>query len=163
MVGLPLAAGLHGCTPGASSAEAAVLEAISARMQRQEALADHDREFRLVMMEAAFSNLICSSEEMVAQIRRVREVAKLDHVNIGIVPADAKLGVAPYHGFAMMDDRLVMVDLFNTAISSSGRSDVATYRRVFDEFESEAVADINPILDRYQRIYAELSIPSPST
>ena len=146
-------------THGSAPARSVVLEAVSARVQRQEVLADRNKRFRLVMMETVFANRICPPEEMLAQIRRVREIADQDNVDIRIVPAQAGLGLAPFHGFELVDDRMVIVDLFNTALSSFGRDDIERYRRVFEEFETRAVAEIKPILDKYQRMYAELLLP----
>jgi transcriptional regulator with XRE-family HTH domain len=148
---------------GSERAATVVVEAVSARVRRQEVLADRSREFRFVMMEAAFGNRVCRPEEMLAQIQRVREVATQENVSIRIVPADASLGVAPFHGFELLDDKMVLVDLFNTALSSHGQVDTGIYRRVFDEFEAEAVENIHPILDKYQRIYAQLSLPEVSS
>jgi transcriptional regulator with XRE-family HTH domain len=148
---------------GAGPAATSVPEAVSARVQRQEVLADRGRKFRFVMMETVFGNRVCRPEEMLAQIRRVREVAAQENVVISVVPAEAVLGVAPFHGFELLDDRMVLVDLFNTAITSHGRVDIGIYRRVFDEFEAEAVDDIDSILDKYQRIYAQLSLPQPTS
>ncbi|HEU4349951.1 MAG TPA: helix-turn-helix transcriptional regulator [Actinoplanes sp.] len=135
----------------------AVPEAVSARVQRQEVLADRTKEFHFVMTEAVLSNRICPPEDMPAQIRRLRELSRQDNISIGIIPAETPLRQPPFHGFALLDDHLVSVDLFNTGLSSTGRADARLYRRVFDDFEAQAEWDIDPILDRYQNMYLDMS------
>jgi transcriptional regulator with XRE-family HTH domain len=138
------------------NAVSAVLEAVSARVRRQEILSDTTRSFRFVVTEAVLKNRFCSPDDMVGQIRRLREWnAQYDNVSIRIVPEEAKLAIPPLHGFELFDDRQVLVDLFNTGLSSQGRADIRLYRGVFDVFEAESVLDIDPILDRYHRYYAE--------
>jgi hypothetical protein len=59
-----------------------------------------------------------------------------------------------------LDDRVVVVDVFNTSLTARGRLDVALYRQVFDTLEAAATDDIDPILDRYLDLYLDLSRPS---
>jgi transcriptional regulator with XRE-family HTH domain len=137
------------------SAASAVLEAVSARVRRQEILSDESKSFHFVVTEAVLKNQFCPPEDMVGQIRRLRELtAEYDNVSVRILPDHAKLAIPPLHGFELFDDRQVSVDLFNTGLSSYGRSDARLYRGVFDVFEAESLLDIDPILDKYNRYYA---------
>jgi hypothetical protein len=56
-----------------------------------------------------------------------------------------------------MDERCILVDLFNTTLMSRGERDVRAYRDVFDSLEERSTADIEPILDRYADLYLDLS------
>jgi hypothetical protein len=51
---------------------------------------------------------------MPAQILRIREISQRENTSIAIVPADAELPVAPLHGFEVLDDTTVLIDIFNT-------------------------------------------------
>ena len=139
------------------NAASAVLEAVSARVQRQEVLSDATKTFRFVLYEAVLRNQVCSPDDMLGQVRRLRDLRGLyDNVSVRIVPADATPAIPAMHGFELFDDSLVMVDLLNTTLSSQGRADTRLYRDMFDVFEAESVLDIDPILDRYHRHYAAL-------
>jgi transcriptional regulator with XRE-family HTH domain len=137
----------------------AVSEAVAARMQRQHVLAEPNRSFYFLMSESVLSNKVCRPAEMLGQIERLREVSEQENVTLRIVPTDADWPIAPFHGFAVMDDRCVFVDLFNTSLMSRGRRTVRNYRRVFDAIERVGTTDIAPLLDRYQRLYVSMLLP----
>jgi transcriptional regulator with XRE-family HTH domain len=139
-----------------------VAEAVSVRMQRQEVLADESKSFHFVLAEAALSNRICPPEEMLAQIRRLRQVARQDNVSLAIIPADVEWRVPPMHSFQLFDERTVAVDLFNTGLESHGKADAQMYRQVFDWLSEQAVEDIDLILDRYLDRYIGL-LRTPDT
>ena len=106
-------------------------------------------------MEAALSNNFCPPEDMVGQIRRLREISRqYDNVSIRIVPESARPVMPALHGFELFDDKLVAVDTFNTSLTSTSEPDIRLYRHVFDSFEAEATAEIDPIVARYQAHYA---------
>jgi transcriptional regulator with XRE-family HTH domain len=135
----------------------AVPMAVSARIQRQEKLADPGKHFRFVLTEAVLQHLVCHPADMVAQIHRVRQLAVQDNVSVGLIPATTQLTYLPPHSFAIYDGRVVLVDLTNTFVVSRGRSDLRLYRRVFDTLEAQVTEDINPILDRYLKRYLDLA------
>jgi transcriptional regulator with XRE-family HTH domain len=140
----------------ASTSALAVSEAVSARMQRSQMLYEPHRQFHFVMTEAVLTNQVCRPADMLGQIARLREAAELPNVDIRIVPRDAPWPTAPYHGFEIMGDRCVMVDLFNSSLLSRGRHDIRSYRRVFDAFESIATSDIGPLLDAHENSYIRM-------
>ncbi|MBB2942863.1 transcriptional regulator with XRE-family HTH domain [Actinoplanes lutulentus] len=143
---------------GASeTAEADLADAVAGRLRRQRILKIPDKSFRFIMTESTLSNRLGSPEDMVAQVRRIRDIAKRPNVSIGIIPADAALALPPLNGFELLDDKWVMMDLFNTALSSQVVSDVQFYRDVFEEFADVAFTGIGPILDRYARLYLDRS------
>lgn len=147
-------------TPGTdASAAAAVPEAVSERVRRQEILADPDRTFHFVMAETVLSNRIGPPEEMPAQLRRLRDVARQENVSIAIIPADTWWRIPPIHGFLLLDEHTVTVDLFNNGFTSRRAADARFYRQVFDSLEQQAVTEIDPILDRYLELYLDLSRP----
>jgi transcriptional regulator with XRE-family HTH domain len=142
---------------GAGGTAAAVPEAVSARVQRQEVLADQNKRFYFVMTESVLINRFGRPEDMLAQVVRLRQVAKLPNVSFKIVPADAELPIPPYHGFEILDDRCVLVDIFNTTLTAWGQRDTTFYRQVFDLYDAKATTRIVPILDRHQELYLDRS------
>jgi len=138
---------------------AAIPEAVSARVRRQVILADPAKRFHFLMLEAVLSNRLGSPRDMPAQIERLRELSRQDNVTMRFIPTGAKLAVAPFHGFELLDDRLVIADLYNTSVRTSGRRDVALYREVFEKLDESATSDLDAILDKHLDIYLDLSRP----
>jgi transcriptional regulator with XRE-family HTH domain len=141
--------------------ERPVRPAVTARVARQEVLGGVGRTFHLLMMETVFMNRVCSPAQMLAQLDHIRQVAaEYSAVTIGIVPTDTQLAYPPLHGFHLLDDRNLMIDLANTSVASRGSEVLRIYRTVFDYFAEQATTAIDPILDRYTEIYARLTLPS---
>lgn len=132
-------------------------EAVSARMQRQEVLDDSAKSFYFVFPETLLQNLLGRLEEMPVQLSRLYDVAQMANVTLKIIPQGTRWPFPPLHGFSLIDDRRVIIDLFNTVVVSHGQSDVRLYRDVFDAIEGAATSDIKPILDRYRRFYLKVA------
>jgi hypothetical protein len=84
-------------------------------------LAEPQRRFFFVIAESVLANRVCGPADMLAQLERLREVARQPNVDLRVIGQDAQWPIAPYHGFVLMDDRCVLVDLFNTSLMSRGR------------------------------------------
>jgi transcriptional regulator with XRE-family HTH domain len=139
--------------------EPVVPPAVSARIQRQEVLYDERKKFVFVVGETVLLNRICSAPAMVGQIHRLRTVAALENVTIGIVPTSAELAFPPLHPFDLYDDRLVTAEMVSTVVTSRGKVDVRTYRSVFESYLERAVFDLDEILDKYLSLYADEAHP----
>jgi transcriptional regulator with XRE-family HTH domain len=140
----------------AGRGESAVLEAVSGRVQRQEIIADERKTFQFVMAETVLMNRLCPPVEMLAQIGRLRELAEQKNVSLSFVPDHALWALPPQHGFILLDDRLVVVDLYNTGTTTRGRLDIDMYQQIFDEFDRTATKDIEPILRKHEASYIAL-------
>ncbi|HET6534403.1 MAG TPA: helix-turn-helix transcriptional regulator [Actinoplanes sp.] len=134
-----------------------VLEAVSARMHRQIALSDRRKHFFFLIAEAVLSNRFGQPDHMPGQIERLREVADHENVRLAIIPADAPLYIPPMHGFILLDERRVTVDIYNTMLRSDGAADVEIYKRTFDILARSATEDIDDILDRHYDYFLKLS------
>jgi len=133
----------------------ALVNAVAARIRRQQVLADPAKSFRYVITEGVLRNPICPPAEMLAQISHLREVsAEKTHVQIRVLADGQPAPVPPLHGFALFDDKLIIVDLYNTGLISRQRRDVESYLRLFDMFEGRAT-ELEPILAKYQALYVE--------
>ncbi|MEU8658953.1 Scr1 family TA system antitoxin-like transcriptional regulator [Actinoplanes philippinensis] len=87
-------------------------------------------------------------EDMVSQIRRLREVAARDNVTVAIIPADAALTFPLSHSFELPDDTHVLIDLYTVSLTSEVVSDLQSYRHIFDTLTAAATTDITPFLDK---------------
>ncbi|WP_083448687.1 helix-turn-helix domain-containing protein [Actinoplanes rectilineatus] len=135
------------------SAETAVAAAVTARIRRQEILTDPAKSFAFVFTESALRNRICPPIGMLEQIEHLRRLAARPTVDIRVILDDASIEVPPLHGFTMLDDDLVIIDVYNTGLTSRGRNDVERYRQVFDLFQGSATGDLSPVLDKYRKLY----------
>jgi hypothetical protein len=140
-------------SPSSAGTVGAVDKAVTARVQRQEVLTAPGHEFHFVMSEAALGSRIANPAVMIAQIERLRELARQDNVHLRFVPSERALPIPFLHGFEIVDDDYVAIDLFNTGLTSRGANDVAAYREVFDRIEAGATSDIEPILKKYRAVY----------
>lgn len=136
--------------------ESAIEAAVAARIGRRKVLLDPAKSFEFVLTEAVLRNRICPPANMLSQIDRLRRIADRENVTIGIIPEEVEIAIPPLHGFTLFDDDLVVIDIYNTGLTARGRTDVAHYRHVFDQFRQQAIADIGPVLDRYETVYLEL-------
>lgn len=141
--------------PAGELTEAAVLAAVSARMRRQEVLADRSKSFAFIVTEAVLKSAVCPPAEMLAQIHHLREViARYDNVSLTVVPDGAPMAVPPLHGFTLLDDDLVVIDVYNTGLVSRGGKDVEIYHQIFEMIQGSA-AEAGPALERCQAIHVE--------
>jgi transcriptional regulator with XRE-family HTH domain len=140
---------------GSAEPTGLISEAVAARLQRQRVLADPHKKFHFIMSEAVLSNRVCRPADMLAQLDRLREVSLLSNVWLGIIPADTDWGIPPYHGFELLDDEYVMVDLFNTLLTSHGGGDAALYRQIFENMHALSTTEIEPILNKYRGLYLD--------
>jgi hypothetical protein len=136
--------------------EAVVLSA-AARIGRQHVLANPQKEFRIVLPESVLSNRFCEPEDMLAQVRQLREVADQRNVTISIIPIDARWPFPAAQDFTVFDDSCVLLDMPDTSIMSRAAENVAVYRRLFDLLEKRATGNTNEILERYAAHYHELA------
>ncbi|MDT5041477.1 MAG: hypothetical protein QOE51_2462 [Actinoplanes sp.] len=135
----------------------AVAEAVSARVHRQEVLMEPHRQFHFMLGESALSGRVVEPVQMLAQIERLRQLAGQENIFLKIIPDDAALPFPLIHGFELLDDSCVVIDVFNTAMISRGREDVDSYRRVFDLLDQSATFDVDPLLERYRVRYRDLA------
>jgi hypothetical protein len=106
------------------------------------------------MTEAVLSNRYCAAEDMLAQIRRIEQVADRPNVTISIIPSDLSIWtVPPFHAFEILDDKYVFVDLYDTGLSKHDESEDGFYGRVFAAMKAQAAGDIKPILRKYRELY----------
>lgn len=148
--------------PAGGRVDAAILAAVSARIRRQEALADRSKSFSFVITESVLRNRMCPPGEMLAQVHHLREVdATYENVSVTVVPGDAPSSVPAMHGFTLLDDTMVIIDVYNTGLISRGRMDAEIYRSIFETFEGEAVA-LEPIIEKYESFYVEQLRRAPS-
>jgi transcriptional regulator with XRE-family HTH domain len=135
--------------------EGSVAETVSARLQRQEILEDRRKRFFFIIPEAVLHGLLSQGADIPAQLKRIRYVADQDNVDLRIMADETKWPIPPTNGFELLDDRYAVIDLFNTNVVARGPTDLHLYRRIFDAISEVATTDIDPMLEKYRRLYLE--------
>ena len=116
-------------------------EAVGARMQRQQILYRTGRRFHFVITEAVLRYRLCPGEVMLGQLDRLVTLSTMPTIRFGVIPFEAKLALAPVHGFWLMDERVVIVENFTASQNLTQVSEVSSYVRIFDQFASAARYD----------------------
>ncbi|WP_411141425.1 helix-turn-helix domain-containing protein [Streptomyces sp. x-80] len=113
--------------------------AVAKRLERQRYLYEGNRIFNVLLGEQALYSNHGGSEVMRAQLDRLLAVWALPRLSLGIVPRAAPLALWIGHGFAMFDDRLVMVETYSAEISVTQPREVELYRKAFELHRQGAV------------------------
>ncbi|GAA2888628.1 transcriptional regulator [Actinoplanes cyaneus] len=141
---------------GDEDTETAILESVTARIRRQQVLADPGKSFRFVITESVLRSQICPPAEMLAQLSHLRDLlARHPTIRFAVIPDEGPFAFPPLHGFTLLDRSLVLIDVYNTGLVSRGPTDVRHYRKVFELFEASATTEVGPLLDRYEARYIE--------
>jgi transcriptional regulator with XRE-family HTH domain len=116
-------------------------EAVGVRMQRQQILYRTGKRFHFVITEAVLRYRLCPPEVMLGQLDRLVTLSTMPTIRFGVIPFEAKLPLAPVHGFWLMDERVVIVENFTASQNLTQVSEVSAYIRIFDQFASAARYD----------------------
>jgi transcriptional regulator with XRE-family HTH domain len=134
---------------------ASIAAAVSARVQRQEILEDREKSFVFVLPETVLRGLLSQGVDLPAQLARIRAVAAQDNVDLRILTDETRRPFPLTNGFYLLDDRYVVIDLFNTIVVARSESDLRLYREVFDAVHRVATTDLDPTMEKYRRLYLE--------
>ena len=64
---------------------------------------------------------------MLGQLDRLVTLSTMPTIRFGVIPFEAKLPLAPVHGFWLMDERLVVVENFTASQNLTQASEVSTH------------------------------------
>lgn len=131
---------------------------VAARQRRQEILYDPARSFTFVISEAALRWGFCPSSVLAAQVSHISSLSTLANVEVGVILLGAPVADIPLHGYQILDDRLVRIELEHAVVTVTDPNDIATYVRLFGTMSGAAVfgADART---RLASIQANLSDP----
>ncbi|MFI8453906.1 helix-turn-helix domain-containing protein [Kitasatospora sp. NPDC085464] len=113
---------------------------IGARLQRQAVLFEPAKSFRHLITESVLRWRLTSPPEMAVQLDRLIALSRLPNVWIGVVPLSIPMIEVPSSSFVVYDNRLVIVEIPHSEITTSEPKDVELYRERFHRFELTALA-----------------------
>lgn len=116
-------------------------EAVRTRMRRQEALYRPGRRHRFMLTESALRTRRAAPGVMRAQLDRLLVAARLDTVELAIVPFAAVWPVGPLNGFWIFDHAYVLVETLGAELTVTDPDEIEVYEQLFETFDGLAVRD----------------------
>jgi hypothetical protein len=113
-------------------------DTIKVRLQRQDVLYRSEKRFHFVITEAALRYRLCPLEAMLGQLDRLISLAALPNVKLGVIGFDTACGVAPAHGFWLLDEDRVMVETFSAELNLAQPQEIELYGKVFENLAAVA-------------------------
>jgi transcriptional regulator with XRE-family HTH domain len=107
-------------------------EAVRARLERQRVLYEPGRSFEFILAESAFAHPVCGPDVLRGQLDRIVAAVGTPGVRLGVLPARHRLPVTVMHGWAILDERLVLADHMTAELRITDPDQVATYHRITD-------------------------------
>lgn len=114
-------------------------DAVRARKRRQELLYEPGRTFHVLMGENALHVGIAPPAVLAAQLDRLMNVIGTPSIHLGIVPFGARVTIPPANGFWKYDERLVIVEDWDTERWLDDAHNVALHGRVWHTLNEAAV------------------------
>jgi len=120
--------------------------AIAARVQRQAILYEQARRFEFVVTETALRWRYGPASVQLGQLDRLRTIAMLPNVLLGLLPLAAETPAWHSHGFTLFEDRsddgdpFVHVETLTAGLNVTEPADVAAYRQAFEHLRSLAIS-----------------------
>jgi len=112
---------------------------VAARLERQKFLYRGGRRFRVVLGEQALRTDICGTDAMIGQLDRLLAVSALPSVSLGIIPARARMTLAPENAFLIFDQRMVMIETYSAELTITQPREIAVYEKAFAWLSESAV------------------------
>jgi transcriptional regulator with XRE-family HTH domain len=117
-------------------------ELAAARAERFRLLTeDRERDWVLVMSEAALHWHAGSPAVMIEQLAQIATATRLPHVRLGIIPLRTPARIFAPHGFDIYDSRGVCIGTRTATALTTDASDIADYEQLFGELERMTVFD----------------------
>jgi transcriptional regulator with XRE-family HTH domain len=111
---------------------------VQARMRRQEILYRSDKSFHFLVTEAALCYGVAPRDVAMGQLDRLLALTTLPRIRLGVIPLTAQYPVPPLHGFALFDDRIVLVETLAAELTLTQPQEIELYSTVFDRLAGVA-------------------------
>jgi transcriptional regulator with XRE-family HTH domain len=112
--------------------------AVEARAKRQDILYRRDKRFHFILTEAALRLRLCPPEVMLTQLDRLISISALPNIRLGIIGFGTTYSVAPWHGFWLLDNDLVMVETYSAELNLAQPREISLYATIFNQLAATA-------------------------
>ena len=119
--------------------------AVAARVERQQALYDETKTFEFIITEAALRWRPGPPTVLLAQLDRLRSIATLNNVSIGVLPVNTDVGAIAWCGFNIYEDNdedhdpFVRIETPHAGMTISDPADVSIYRELLSAIRQAAI------------------------
>lgn len=127
------------------------------RKRRQSVLQSGDKRLSFIIAESALRMRFCDPDVMLHQLRHLRDVIKIhkenENLSITILPTDIVVPQVPLSGFAIFDQKLVMIETQTTCQLVWDVEGVQSYLNLFrslDELASSGI-ELEKTIGRIER------------
>ncbi len=128
---------------------------VAERIKRQDILYQPGRSVQVLIGEASLRNTPSTPGVLVGQLDRLISFAWLPSVELGIVPHDAPMPIAPLACFTLFDDEFVLVETLTGEQRIDDPDEVAVYVKAVEQLR-EAAATGPDAVALIQRVAAQL-------
>ncbi|MGH3926005.1 MAG: helix-turn-helix domain-containing protein [Pseudonocardiaceae bacterium] len=136
--------------------EAEVDALVAERVKRQNILYQPGRTIQIILGEAALWNTPGTGDILLGQLDRLISFADLPSLELGVLPRDVPMPIAPLACFAVYDDDFVLAETLTGEQRLDDPDEVAVYVTAFDQLR--ATAAIGPdAVTLIRRVMANLS------
>ncbi|MGH3929225.1 MAG: helix-turn-helix domain-containing protein [Pseudonocardiaceae bacterium] len=146
-------------SPLASAMDISVADAdalVAERVKRQNILYQPGRTIQIILGEAALWNTPGTGDILLGQLDRLISFADLPSLELGVLPRDVPMPIAPLACFAVYDDDFVLAETLTGEQRLDDPDEVAVYVTAFDQLR--ATAAIGPdAVTLIRRVMANLS------
>lgn len=111
---------------------------VAQRVKRQDILYQPGRTIEIIVGEAALSNTPSTGDVLVGQLDRLISFTELPSLQLGVVPREVPMPIAPLACFAVYDDDFVLVETLTGEQRLDDPDEVAIYITAFDQLRDVA-------------------------
>jgi transcriptional regulator with XRE-family HTH domain len=130
---------------------------VAERVKRQDILYQPGRTIEVILGEAALWNTPGTVAVLQGQLDRLISFAELPSLELGLVPRDVPMPIAPLGCFAVYDNEFVLVETLTGEQRLDDPDEVATYLKAFNQLRDacatgpDAIALIRHVIDELRR------------
>lgn len=128
---------------------------VAERVRRQDILYQPGRTIEVILGEAALWNTPSTVDTLVGQLDRLISFAELPSLELGVVPRDVPMPIAPLASFAVYDDEFVLIETLTGEQRLDDPDEVAIYIKAFDQLRDTSATGPNAVA-RIRRVIDEL-------
>lgn len=127
-----------------------LVDAVAARMARQQILYSTGRRFHFVITEPVLRLRLCPVEVLVAQLEKLAVASTMRTIRLGVIPIETLYPAAPIHGFHIFDDRHVITETITASLTITQANEVGAYLNAFARLADVAVygRDARTLIER---------------
>lgn len=114
-------------------------KAIAKKLERQSVLYDTSKRFTFILTEQAVRWPFLPASAMAMQVDRLMSVSLLPNIQLGVIPSEGHMPVAPLNTFTVYDTRIATIETQTGAMVFRDHRDVSAYIADFSVYEGYAL------------------------